>query len=506
MNIAIINTNDTSGGAARASYRLHKGLRLLNEESAMIVKNKQSNDPNVHQVTTRGPEHFCEEQIPQAAQEFFINRNRNSISNTLFSLPHPGYDISNIDLIERADIINLHWINFFQSVETISSLLKLKKPVVWTLHDQWPFTGGCHYSSGCDKFVDACKNCPQLKEKSYEIPFIAHKHKIQKFNNKNLTIVTPSRWLANCVRRGKVFKNLRVEVIPNSVETDIFHPIPKEQAKATLNINPDIITLLFGSISAKEKRKGFKEIIKVISYCSRNEYFKELIESGKIYLLTFGKVDDEIKKIGIPIISFGYINSDEKLADIYSAADIFLLPSLEDNLPNTILESMSCGTPTVSFSVGGLPDLIQNGINGHMAPCFDIDKFGEMVLDLIKDSSKRKKMSICCRKSMEMNYQLKHQAFKYIELYLELLNNQKLNSNIKGFNYKKNDSRVIFLQEHDSSSIRDFYDTLNNFSSKTQNKINQMQNKIDSIYSSYTYRIGSLLIYPFKKIKNMFWF
>ena len=127
-----------------------------------------------------------------------------------------------------------------------------------------------------------------------------------------------------------------------------------------------------------------------------------------------------------------------------------------------------------------------------MAPCFDSDKFAEMVLDLIKNPSKRKQMSICCRKSMEMNYQLKHQAFKYIELYKELLNSQKLNSKNKGFNYKKNTSKIIFLQEYDSSSIGDFYHTLNNFSSK-------IQNKIDSIYSSYTYRIGSLLIYPFKK-------
>ena len=443
----------------------------------MIVKNKQSDDPAVHQFIPNDLEYFYEEQIAQAAQDFFINRSRSSTSNTLFSFPYPGYDLSNTDLIERADILNLHWINYFQSVETITKLLELEKPVVWTLHDQFPFTGGCHYSSGCNKFVEACKNCPQLKKESYKIPFISHKHKIQSLNNNNLTIVTPSKWLADCARRSKVFKNLRVEVIPNSVETDIFHPISKEQARATLNINPDITTLLFGSISAKEKRKGFAEIIKTISYCSQNEYFKKLIESGKIYLLTFGKFDDEIKKIGIPIISFGHINSDDKLADIYSAADIFLQPSLEDNLPNTILESMACGTPTVCFSVGGLPDLIQNGINGYMAPCFDIEKFGEMVLDLIKDSSKRKRMSIGCRKSMEMDYQLKHQAFKYNELYEELLKNQKLNSKNERFNNNKNTSKIIFLQEYDSSPIGDFYDALNNFSSKMQKKISQMQNK-----------------------------
>jgi glycosyltransferase involved in cell wall biosynthesis len=385
--------------------------------------------------------------------------------------------------------------------------MQLEKPVVWTLHDQWAFTGGCHYSSGCHNFIESCQNCPQLNKTSHDIPHIAHKQKIEHINNKKITFVSPSRWLAECARKANVTKNMRVEVIPNSVEIDIFTPFPKKEAKINLNIKPNIVTLLFGSISSKEKRKGYKELIKVIQYCSRNQYVKNLIGTNKISLLTFGEIDEEIKKVGIPIVSFGFIQSDDKLAQVYSAADAFLLPSLEDNFPNTILEAMSCGTPCITFSVGGLPELIQNGFNGYMVPCFDINIFGEKVINIVKNPAKRKQMGTNCRELIEKKYQLKHQAIKYIELYEDLIRQNKLRRKNGRKKNNGNNQKNNFLVEYNSTSIGNFKNVFNSFYAnlvkRNDNKMNKMQRKIDFIESSYIYRIGSFFVSAIKKIKSM---
>jgi glycosyltransferase involved in cell wall biosynthesis len=497
MNITIINTSDIAGGAARAAYRLHKGMRELNNDSIMIVKHKQSNDPNVHQVVPLNLEYSIEENIFNSIQKTLIDQNRTSISNTLFSFPYPGYNISHTDVIKYSDIINLHWINRFQSVETISNLLKLGKPVVWTLHDQWPFTGGCHYSAGCDNFVNYCKNCPQLKTNTYDIPFLVQQTKIEKFNKKNLAIVTPSRWLYSCVKKSKVFNNLRVEVIPYSLETDVFKPVPKYQAKKALNINADIITLLFGAHTHNEHRKGFKQLSKAISFCLQNDFFKKLIEDNKLNILIFGVANDDLQNIGIPVISTGYINSDEKLAEIYSAADIFLLPSLEDNLPNTMLESMACGTPIVAFDAGGIPDVIQHGITGFIAPCFSSEKFGELILNLIHNESKRIQMGTNCQRLMESKFQLKHQAAKYNELFKDLLKNIKLNKERKKGNSLNNTNGKIFLKVWESELQSVYYNIYRNSAIKL---LNSKDEQIKNIFNGYKYRVGRLILSPIEMI------
>ena len=497
MNITIINTSDISGGAARAAYRLNKGLRELNNNSIMIVRHKQSNDPNIHQVIPLNIEYSIEENIYHSIQKMLIDQNRTSISNTLFSFPYPGYNISHTDVIKYSDIINLHWINRFQSVETISNLLKLGKPVVWTLHDQWPFTGGCHYSAGCEKFVNYCKNCPQLKTNTYDIPFLVQQTKIEEFNKKDLTIVTPSRWLANCVKKSKVFNNLRVEVIPNSLETDVFKPVQKYQAKKSLNINSDIITLLFGAHTQNEHRKGFKQLLKAISFCLQNDFIKKLIEDNKLNVLIFGDVNEDLQNIGIPVISTGYINSDERLADIYSAADIFLLPSLEDNLPNTILESMACGTPIVTFDVGGMSDVIQHGITGYVAPCFSSEKFGELILNLIHNESKRIQMGTNCRRLIEGKFQLKHQAAKYSELFKDLLKNIKLNKKRKENNSLNNTNGKLFLKEWESELQSVYYNIYRNIAIKL---LKSKDDQIKSIFNSNKYKVGRLILLPIEMI------
>ncbi len=423
MKISIISTYDNYGGASIAALRLHKGLRSLNQDSAMIVRFKNTNDPDVYTVLVKNKRMSLEDEIFKSMEYLAIDKNRTDLSNTMLSLPYPGYDLSKASVIRVADIINLHWVAHFQSVESISSLLNLGKPVVWTLHDQNAFTGGCHYAAGCLKYRKDCRDCPQLKDNLYQIPFQILNNKVKHWRG-NLTIVTPSRWLAKCARESKLFRGLRVETIPNSVETDELKPKDKKAAKKELRLNSEQVSLLFGALTGNEKRKGFHHMAQALRYCLQNPGFKDLAKNGGIKILTFGPPQEDLKELDIKIQAFGTISGNDKLATIYSAADLFVLPSLEDNLPNTMLESMACGTPLVSFKVGGMPDLIQNGVTGCMAPCFDSEKFGQLILDLVFNADKREQMGRNCRQTIEKNFKLKDQAAKYLELFNDLSKNR----------------------------------------------------------------------------------
>ena len=427
MKILQISTCDINGGAARATYRLHKGLREIGQDCRMLVRHKESQDDTVVLVDAEErPENPNEDFfLSDIIQPYYIDSNQTELSNTLFSLSYPGYDLSELPVVQSADIVNLHWMAQYQSLVTLHRLFALGKPVVWTLHDQWGFTGGCHYSAGCEKYQSDCVECPQLGDDPFNLPAAILKDKLEIFKDADLTIVTPSRWMAECARRSRLFKDLKIEVIPNSLETDIYTPLSKSEAKEEIGISPEAITMLFGAIDGSEKRKGFFELVNAIKFCLNEDVFQKLLQDDKIRLICFGRPSHELESIGIPFVALGHLDSDEKIRSAYSAADIFLLPSLEDNLPNTILESMSCGTPVVAFDVGGLPDMVINGVTGQLVSLSDSRKMGETIIDLIQKPDLRKSMGKEGRKRAEQEYSLGVQAGRYSDLYKELHLNNK---------------------------------------------------------------------------------
>ena len=420
LNICLINTYDISGGAAIAAHRLHKGLILQGNNSVMVVRRKISDDASVLETDTISDENKAEEVVFSYIQKQLINLNRTNISDTLFSLPYPGYNISDTLPVRNADVINLHWINNFQSVESIASLLSLRKPVIWTLHDQWAFTGGCHYSAGCDKYTQHCKQCPQLLDDSNRLPELVLRNKLSYFNN-SIVIVSPSNWLAECARKSTLFKDCRVEVIPNGLDTETFKPTTKAQAKKALKINPETTTILFGAMSHIKKRKGFSQLCKALNFCRKNKKFVELIRTKKIRVLTVGTTNPLTKQIGIPAVSFGHIGSEEKLALIYSAADFLVLPSLEENLSNIMLECLSCGTPIIAFEIGGMPDAIKHGQTGYLAANVNTDEMGSYILDMIFKPETRKKMSLNARDLAQDQFSTQIQVNRYLKLYNDLI-------------------------------------------------------------------------------------
>lgn len=420
MKIVHLSTFDIRGGAARAAYRLHQGLLAIEKDSQILCLYKASSDSLVFQY--QGNISHQESQPYDLIQKYYIDSNRTEISNTLFSLGYSGCDLTYSDIVKDSDIINLHWINnSFLSPVNIRQLMELGKPVIWTFHDMWAFTGGCHYSAGCEGYQEDCHSCPQLLEDTYKLPYHLLQDKIELFSHPNLVIVTPSQWLTECVKKSQLFCHHRVETIPYSLDENIFFPTEKTEAKRKLNINPDIFILLIGAMTGKEQRKGFSELFTYLKLLKTDTNINYLITHGKIKIACFGESSDALRELEIEVINWGNINDDRDLSLIYSAADIFILPSLEDNFPNTMLEAMSCATPVIGFAVGGMIDLIKDDINGVLIPAYNLDLMAKKIIELINHPDKCRRLGINARREIETNYSLTIQAEKYSNLYNDLL-------------------------------------------------------------------------------------
>ncbi len=393
----------------------------LGQESLLLVANKRSTDDTVRQLRAGPmPDEFrvrCLRNI----QRHYIDTNRAPISNTLFSVPYPGHDLTTLDEVVTADVINLHWVAFFQSPVTIRGLLELGKPVVWTLHDMSAFTGGCHYSSGCSRYRDDCFPCPQLERDPCRLPAAVLDDKIEAIGGSRLIVVTPSKWLATCARRSRLFRHTPVEVIPHSLETDVFAPLPKREAKARLGLAADTFTLLAGGQDGRERRKGFTQLAETLRICLLDAQFRDWVSRNAVRLLWFGNPPDELSLLPVPVVSLAWITSDEKLREIYCAADVYVLPSLEDNLPNTILEAMSCAIPVVAFGAGGIPEIVADGLTGWVVPVGDTGQLAAAILDCLRDRERSAKMGEVGRRAIETGHALPVQAQRYLHLYGELL-------------------------------------------------------------------------------------
>ncbi len=421
MKVAILSTSDNKGGADRATYRLHHALVNQKIDISHIVKEKYSEDKSVY---TNEISSTSDTTIDTLLNTYYISQNRTKISNTLFTISYGNTLLDEQTLLD-ADIINLHWIEKFVSLPRLKQIVDLGKPIVWTLHDERPFTGGCHYSAGCTGYTADCYHCIQLEDDPHHLPHHVLQQKIDILKNANVTIVSPSYWLAEEARKSTLFKNFRIEVIPNSIETELFQPILKTEAKEKLGIAHDNIVLMFGAQNNQAMRKGFDKLLEAIDICLQEPAFEEACQNKKITVVLVGGFDKRLKALPMETIEYGYIHDDSKLAEIYSATDIFILPSLEDNLPNTMLEAMSCGTPVVGFDTGGIPDIVLDNKNGLVVKKGDSAALAKGILDLTFDAEKRKRFSLESRKLIVEKYTQKHQAEKYRHLFDELLASEK---------------------------------------------------------------------------------
>lgn len=433
MKVLHLSESD-GGGAGRATLRLHRGLQRLGVDSQILVQLKYSDESSVFAPQTTLGKASAKLKLPERLDalplKFYPQRHAADFS--LQWLPE-----SLISKVAKfaSDVVNLHWVcHGYLSIESIA---KFQKPIVWTLHDMWAFTGGCHYSQECDRYINSCGACPQLSSsKNADISRWVWQRKLKAWQDVNLTIVTPSTWLAKCARSSSLFKDVRVEVILNGLDTQHYKPIPQQVARSLLNLPQNKQLILFGAMYPNsDRRKGFHWLQQALKNIRKSE------GHDSIEIAIFGAArPQESIELGLPSHYLGRLNDDISLAVVYSAADVFVAPSTQDNLPNTVMEALACGTPCVAFNIGGMPDMIEHQHNGYLAQAFDSEDLARGIIWVLEhqenhQSSYDSSVSLTvpqyltnslrhrARQKAEKEFNLELQARRYESLYLDKIKN-----------------------------------------------------------------------------------
>ena len=418
MNVLHLSTSDIESGAAKAAFRLHQGLQTTGLTSQMLVRAKVSSDSQVisekSALTKLGP--------PLSGLPFKLTRT-DCTGN--FSLQWFPDTLENKIAYIKPDLVNLHWIcNGFLRVETLRNI---KQPLVWTLHDMWAFTGGCHYNKGCDKYTTSCGSCPKLSgRKQKDLAYWVWNRKRRAWKNLNLTIVAPSQWMSSCAKASALFRNLRVETIPNGIDIQKYRPISRSVARDLLGLRQDKNIVLFGAGTVTDPRKGLQLLRSALKKLSQSEWRNNLC------LLTFGVSHQDFQAdLGLQSHNLGKLNDDLALAIAYSAADIFVASSTQDNLPNTVMEALACGVPCVAFNIGGIPDMIEHQRNGYLAKPFEIEDLAKGMTWILEDKGRHQKLCVRSREKVEQEFSHERQARRYLSLYNELREQSERSNNEK---------------------------------------------------------------------------
>jgi glycosyltransferase involved in cell wall biosynthesis len=409
----LLSTFDRIGGAARAAYRLHRGLRQIGLDSQLLVQRKVSDDPTVHAPDGR---------IAKAAalaRPFLDSIPLRSYPNRgegLFSPAVLPDGIARRAAAMRGDLVHLHWVaGGFLRPETVASI---GVPIVWTLHDSWAFTGGCHVPGECLRYRDACGACPALgSRREGDLSRRLLERKRRAWARASLTIVTPSRWLAEAARSSAALRGARVEVIPNGIDLTRFKPLDRAAARDLLGLPPDKPILLFGGVgSTTDENKGFSLLVEALDRLPADS------RARGAELVVVGVSEPERSlKLAVPVRFAGPLADEESMALYEAAADALVLPSRQENQPNMVIESMACGTPTVAFRAAGLPDLVEHERTGFLADPFDSGALARGIAWILEDESRRRRLGEEARRRAERDHCLEGAARRYASLYEALV-------------------------------------------------------------------------------------
>jgi glycosyltransferase involved in cell wall biosynthesis len=418
VNILIISTSDIGHGAGISAYQLHCGLRKAGINSNMLVSEKLSKNEFVHVAKPPANsklKHIFEKLTYKI--EYILNLTG---PQNVYGVISRG--LQRNPMVQQADIIhlhNLHWHSRNFSLMMLPKLCRMK-PVLWTLHDMWPLTGHCIYSCECERWKVGCGHCPDLKsyiDLIFDTTSLLCKIKKYIFRRSNFTIVTPSSWLTRLASESPLFENRGVHCIPYGVDQSIFYPRNKNASRNILGLNDsNKKVVLFAASILDAPKKGYKYF---------NEAMINLVSKYKyddIYIVTVGrgKILNDLKHL-YSIKEMGYIADRDLMAQIYSAADIYVMPSISDNLPNVILESLACGTPVICFNTGGMPDMIKNRFNGYLAKYKDVADLTKCIFESLSNNAQLKEMQDNAVQTINEKFPESLQVQRYIKLYRECL-------------------------------------------------------------------------------------
>lgn len=411
MKILIVNTTDIEGGAARAAYRLHRALCDSDVDSRMLVQYKKSDETAIYGgAGSQGRwVHGARIMLDHLPVRMYKDR-----TMTLFSPAWlPGSSV--VDRINEIDpdIVHLHWI--CGGMLRIEDLARIKAPIVWSLHDMWAFTGGCHYDEECGLYTQWCGRCKVLgSARECDMSKKIYERKRRTFVRiTDMTIVGLSRWITQCAQHSPLMNGRRCVTLPNPLDTEFFAPCDKKNARAALGLPQDKKLVLFGAMSAtSDPRKGFAELSIAL----------QKLNDPDVELVVFGSRQKGCEKLlGFTAHYMGQIDDDADLIHMYSAADVMIVPSLQENLSNAIMESLSCATPVVAFAIGGNDDMIEHDVNGYLAKPFDTDDLARGIAWVL-DHPQYDALCAHARQKVVESFDAKIVARQYRALYESIVN------------------------------------------------------------------------------------
>jgi glycosyltransferase involved in cell wall biosynthesis len=409
MRVAHVSTFDGFGGAARAAHRLHAGLGSVGAESAMFVRTRTMDDASVHGMGS--PLTTLRQVVEEAALRRWPRRRPGPFSLS----PLPERVLHHV-LGWRPDVVNLHWLGYgFVRPE---GLRGAGRPLVWTLHDTAAFTGGCHYPGECRGYLGRCGRCPALgSSHPLDASRRVWQRKHRAWRDVGLAIVAPSRWLARCARESALFRDHRVEVIPNGVDLMTWRSVDREVARDLLHLPRDRRYVLFSAAGGDKNRiKGFDLLAAAMCV------LRDTGRAAGVEVLVAGcSALSPAIDTGLRVRPLGALTDDIALVLANSAADVIAVPSREENFANTLVEALACGRPAVAFALGGNPDLVEDRVNGALAPPFDVRALADAVDWTLADEARWRRLADEARRSAERELNLELQARRYLALYEELV-------------------------------------------------------------------------------------
>lgn len=413
MKVTHINFDDSGGGAGIAAQRLHTGLKACGVDSRMAVAVKHGDSPLVHQQWSKFHQRIGQpiyNVIEKLPLRVLYSRPNNPAYASFPWLPTFRHQAINA---MRHDIAHLHWIS--DGFISPHALAHIHPPAVWTIHDAWPFTGGCHYPGRCTQYTQQCGRCPQLmSHKRYDLSHLHWTLKRKAVERLRPVIVSPSRHYAQKARQSGLFRGCHVEHIPNGIDTTAFSPVEKRLARNLLHLPQDVPLLLFSAMNTEDHRKGFDLLAQALQNIQNAQQFD-------LHCLVVGASHSGKQVLPYPSHYLGRLHDTIALTLAYSAADMFICPSREDNLPNTILESMACGTAVVAFDVGGIADMVAHGKTGYIAQAEDPMDLAEGIRQLVVNSDHRQQQAATARRVVEQTFAIEAISQRYRNLYENIL-------------------------------------------------------------------------------------
>ena len=408
MKVIHISYKDAQEGAAIAVDRICKSLIRRGIDSRILVQKKVSDSPYSRSIATNNLQKVFS--FIRVGLDLLVNNLLVKEKSTYFTFPFIGTDISKHYEILEADIIHLHWINRgFLSLGSINKLLKLKKPIVWTLHDSWAFTGGCHMTNQCTKYQDDCKKCPLTLCFNFSSHFLKKKRAI--FSVPSLVFTTPSSWMVEKARTGCVLSKKKITVMPNCVDTSIYKPLNSINCRKIFNLSEDKSIVLFNITN--DMRKGIKYLHQVIFQLSENDKTLEFVGFGSSNIENTVFAD-------LPIVAVGKINDNYSMATLYNACDVLIAPALEEPFGQTYIEAMACGTPCVAFDHSGPKDIIDHQENGYLAKYMDKNSLIDGVYYCLENKNK---LTYAAVDKVQKKYSFNHVSQMHIDFYESILKN-----------------------------------------------------------------------------------